>query len=242
VIAIQKPTKTPSKGRAGFVEKTMKQLLLSLLFSCMMYLGFGQANNPYNQKGIDYVNSLSIISGDVKAGKVKEFNEESIRFYTGKIPLKTQANSELAATIVKTIKTPGFSFTKLLSESDLSSASKQFLNDIYFVKKGTSREQYKILLEQKSAAIQLKDIPVKEKELLLSLCAIAYHQNSMAQGRLLSAGEPSGNCILSGPEGSGPIDCILGGAILGAILGFKLCGWGCALGGAVIGGIVGAFS
>ncbi|MBC7935972.1 MAG: hypothetical protein H7Y86_11535 [Rhizobacter sp.] len=219
----------------------MKKSLLPLLLCCLTVPGFAQANNPYNQKGIDYVNSLNIISADIKAGRVKEFSAESVKYYTGIIPLKVEANADMAATIVKRMKSTNASLTQVLAESNLSTTAKQYLHDIYYVKRGTTTDQYKLLLEQKSSGLLKQDLAVPEKEMLLSLSAIAYNRSKDVQDNFQGK-EPSGNCILSGDGGSGPVDCILAGAILGATIGWRICGLWCALGGAVIGGVAGAFS
>jgi len=241
MVTTQKPIKIPLKGRTGFVGKIMKKLLLPLFLCCATFPGFTQENNPYNQKGIDYVNSLNIISADIKAGRVKEFNQESIKYYTGKIPLKVEANADMAAAIVKRMKATDASLTQVLAESSLSPATKQYLSDIYYVKKGTSLEQYKTLLSQKTSALLKQNVAAAEKELLLSVFAIAYNRSKDIQEKLQGK-EPSGNCILTGEGGSGPVDCMMAGAIVGATLGWQICGVWCALGGAIIGGVAGAFS
>ena len=51
---------------------------MNMFFVLLALNGMAQDNNPYNKRGIDYYNSLNIISADFNAGKVKEINQESL--------------------------------------------------------------------------------------------------------------------------------------------------------------------
>ena len=218
----------------------MKKLFLTALIAVSGFLCFAQANNSYNQRGIDYIASVNMIGSDIASGKVKDFTEQSIKDYSAKIPLKTESSMAMVAEIIKTIKASDFNFGTMLDKSSLSAAAIRDFKDIYYLPKGTTAENYKALLSAKTDWVNQEKISGAEKELLLSVIAIAYNMQSSSQNK---QGAPAqSNCEVFGPDGSGPVNCIVAGAVVGAYIGFRICGIWCALGGAVVGGVLGSFT
>ncbi len=205
--------------------------------TCWSILCFAQPNNPYDQKGIDYATSVSIVSADFDAGKVKEFNTETLNKYSKMVPLQNQVSMDMVAGITKTLKAPNFSFTGFVNGSSLSAFAKQIVPQLLNVKK-VSQDEFRKYLAAKVDEIKTAKIDNPERELLLSLTAISYHVHAAGYGR-------SRGCQIQTPTYSGPAEpetCMVMGATVGGMIGFSLCGFFCGLGGAIIGGVVGALS
>jgi hypothetical protein len=218
----------------------MKRILKLVFFYLLLLqnsISFSQSNNPYNQRGIDYMASLSIITNDIRNHTVSDINQTTIDRYSSLIPLQTQASTEMASTIIRTVKSPGFTLSGFIDNSSLSSDAKQSFRDAFLITGERSWNEYQSDLVSKVNAIKNGRLPTDEKELLLSLIAVTYNASPALQGR---SGEAI--CTAFGAEGSGPIPCWVAGAAVGAVVGFRICGVWCALGGAVIGGVVGSMS
>ena len=212
----------------------MKTLFYLFVLSFTSITGFAQSNNPYNQRGLDYVSSLDIIANDFNNGKVKEFNEETIAYYSASLPLRGQASTEMAASIFKTLKTPDFSISKFIDESKFSETGKSVCRDIFFGEKGMSEEAYKERLVSKVDDLNKAELDEAEKETLLSVIAIVYHTQPATQAtQRLSCHAALGDLTT-------PMSCIAVGAAMGGFLGYTICGPACGIGGAIIGGVVGA--
>ena len=61
-----------------------KIVIAGILFHLTISV-FAQKNNPYNQVGLDYVESVKIISEDYNNGKIKDLTKETIEGFTKKI-------------------------------------------------------------------------------------------------------------------------------------------------------------
>jgi hypothetical protein len=196
---------------------------------------FAQSNNPYSQRGIDYMTSLRMISDDARTRGVNDFNQSTLDYYSNLIPLRGQATTEMASTILRTVKSSNFTLLNFIDNSTLSVNAKQSLKDIFKAPVGQSRQDYQLGLASKADIIKNGKLQNGEKELLLSVIAITYNATPLQQINSASA-----ECIAFGEGGSGSIPCWVAGATLGAIIGWQICGIWCSLGGAVIGGVIGA--
>lgn len=205
---------------------------------------FGQANNPYDNQGVNYVNSLALIRDDFFAGKATEFNEATLNYYSRQVPLRNSVTVELAATVVNNMKDPTFSYTAVIDRASLSGFSKNMLKNVIDNEHHLDNSGYQADLSVKTNEVLSADIPATEKEFVLSLIAIAYHTADPGSSEILANGRQRG-CWITGPYGSGPgtrEQCIAAGAMLGGILGYSICGFLCGLGGAIVGGVAGALS
>lgn len=229
----------------------MKSLLLSTGLALFTAFTFAQANNPFNQKGIDYVASLVRIQNDYKAGNAKNFSEETLKYYSKSLPLQTQVSVDVASSIINTRNNGNLDFSSFIGKSSLSDLSKKTLTETIFGAKTRTDESYKANITAKIDVIQNSNISAGEKELVLSLMAISYNvarSGSNIYGlSQISAMQNVRNrgCWISGPYGEGPgsdAQCIAAGALVGGIIGWSICGFWCALGGAIIGGVVGGLS
>ncbi len=210
---------------------------MNMFFVLLALNGMAQDNNPYNKRGIDYYNSLNIISADFNAGKVKEINQESLSKYSRLIPLQNQVSVELASAVVKTIKSPGFTLGELINKSSLSSYAKETVPQLLNVR-GVSTAEFRKFLTAKTDEIKMAKISEAEKEILLSFVAISYHSTAAFTGR-------RGDCRVEMPNYSGPVSpetCIAAASVAGFFIAFPICGILCGLGGAIIGGVASALS
>ena len=198
---------------------------------------FAQKNNPYNQRGVDYITSLKMISNDVRTRGVNDFNQSTLDYYSNLIPLRTQASTEMASTILKTLKSSNFNLMNFIDNSALSANAKQSLKDVFKGPVGQNWQDYQFGLVSKADNIKNGNLQSGEKELLLSIIAITYNATPLQQTNSSSA-----ECIAFGEGGSGPIPCWVVGATIGGIIGNAICGLWCGLGGAIIGGVIGALS
>jgi len=220
--------------------KKILNLVFAALFVTVNTVSLAQSNNPYDQRGIDYMSSMQIISNDVKNRGVKDLSQSTLDYYSRKIPLQTQASEEMAGTILRTIKTPGFNLSAFVNNSALSKDAKRAIKDIYTGSRDQSPEAFRTALVAKVDHINEMALPPAEKELVLSLAAITYHAvSSNGQLRAPNPGEDS-PCVIFGEGGSAPIPCWVAGALAGGMIGASICGLWCGLGGAVIGGVIGA--
>lgn len=216
----------------------MKNLLLMIALVAIVIDSFSQKNNPLNQRGLDFVASIDIISADFNAGKVKAFDQETILSYSKVLPLQHTASVDLAANVVRTIKDPGYRFLDVVNNSSLSDFSKDLLPKLINTER-LSIEHFRNSLSNMVQEITSEKISPSEKELLLSLTAISYN---IAANSSLGRGA---NCYFDGPNGTVALnreECITAGAMMGGLLGFSICGPWCALGGAIVGSIAVALS
>lgn len=211
----------------------MKTLLLYLSASLFTLSGISQSNNPFNKRGIDFQTSINIIQTDYYAGKVKEFNEETIDRYKKLIPLTVQTDLQMANKVISAIKDPGYNFQNALNRSKLSAFGKEVMN-LIINPKHLDLRSYKQQLVKKVDEIKVTSIPSDEKEFLFTVVAISYN---MARDE-----KPKQECFVEGIFGDTPVPCWVAGAVEGAVIGYAECGIWCAIGGAVVGAVSGAFS
>jgi hypothetical protein len=211
---------------------------------------FCQSNNPYNQKGIDYVNSLNIILDDVDSGQVSTIDQTVINNYTSTIPFIGQATVEMAGTIMNIVKTPKVKLDSVLENSTLSESSKNVLESVAnYDNSGVI--SYQDFLTETVTDITVNNIwdpvPQAEKEMVLTIIASAYHISGIMNGSGTTTAlerrrnNPNPGCVAQSDTGETwlePGGCIILGATVGAITGYSICGWLCAAGGAVIGGVL----
>lgn len=211
----------------------MKNFIFSIGLAMLCVTGHAQENNKYNQRGVDFNTSVGMIQADYYAGKVKEFNDETVRKYSKAIPLQNQASMELVTTITKTLKAPNYNFLSEVAKCNLSSYGKQKILGL-FRQKDQTQDDYNKMLSNQASEITKAEISPREKELLLSLVAITYNYVESTH-RTNNA-----TCYITGEDGTSTIPCSLAGAMIGGIIGFQVCGILCALGGAVIGAVLGS--
>jgi hypothetical protein len=212
----------------------MKRILTGFLATLLAFVSFAQDNNPYNGKGTDFNTSYTLIKNDYAAGKVTRFDERTIAAYSRKIPLGATMTADLSAQILHTMNAPDFNLTTFIQQSNLTPFSQQVFLDV--LTKPLPDRTYQENIRIKVDAVKLAEIPEAERELVLSLLAVAYNLKD-----ILPANARQG-CIISGPDGSGegtPGQCAVAGAVIGGLIGWGICGFWCALGGAIVGGVIG---
>jgi hypothetical protein len=193
-----------------------------------------QENNPFDQTGKDFVESLKIIKQDFKDGIIKDFSKEAVSKYSKSLPLKTNIDLDMAATVFAKIKTPDFSIEKAVNESNLSKSSKKILLTLASNPDKFNLSEMKDYLVKETENVKNMDLKGDEKEFVLSTIAITYRELDNTNEQCYCDGH--------GPNGSGHLDCTTCGVIMGGIIGWSICGPLCGLGGAVVGGVVGALS
>lgn len=214
----------------------MRKLLMTGTMFLLVMGVYAQKNNPFNERGVQYVESLEIIRADLEAGKVKDFNEESIRHYASSLPFQTEASVETVTQILATLKDPGFNFDEQLERTNLSDFAKKFLRDM-LPNSQFSKEEYQQSLIRSVDVVRHSDIDDEEKEMLLTQVAIGYN--------IMETNSWDGSdCWLTINGLTPPTreSCAFAGALAGGIVGTMLCGWICGGIGAVVGGIAGYLS
>ncbi len=211
----------------------MKTLLIGFGMLLLSLHSVAQPNNPYNQRGVDYVASLKLITDDIKAGKVKEFSQEALAQYSRAIPLQTQVSPELVAEIIRTIKAPGFNLITFLSNSNLPIFVKRSLNELYQKSQTLGIKEFQEYLVTKTEEVNAGTANSTEKEAVLTNLAFASRATQT-------------NCSIDLGDGTtmpiyGTGWCMVVGAVAGFGVGFGLCGLWCGIGGAVIGAVVFGF-
>ena len=206
----------------------MKTIFISTALLMLTCYSFAQSNNPYNQRGLDYVASIKLITNDYYAGKVKEFNKETIDYYAAKIPLQTQTKPtmEMVSSIAKGLKAPGFNLPQSIESSSLSEFSKETISETWNIQ--NSPDALKGLVAEVDK-INESNISGSEKENLLSLVAISYN---VCNERIKDSGFAGRYPSLGG---------LTAGAFFGFIIG-GVFGPGGAFIGMVAGGLLGGLS
>jgi len=197
-------------------------------------LSFGQANNPYNQTGIDLINASNAIARDYKDGKIKDVNQATIDYYY-KALLPGYQTIKLA------------DFTAIMTEiaaSDNPTAIKKSK----FSEQGQAFLQ-KSLTDYSTTAlvndVKASKISEEEKKNILIVLAGNYNlaiahtpaKATSTTGKGPNADFEFGNPFETQPMLSeGPATMLWG--FLGAVVGFYMCGPWCAVGGFIIGAII----
>ncbi len=213
-------------------------LLLAISIGTTLY---SQDNNPQNQTGIDFASSLGIIKSDFDNGVISAFDESSIAKYSRSLPLNISARFENVTSIVSRLKSADFNFENILSVSSFSQFSKNILSELAKNPDHLTKEGYLQALISKVDLINQSILPADEKKLMLSLAAAIYH--TVDSGTTSSFGAKSNNCWGTGPDGSGPVDCVVVGIVAGTVVGSLICGfWPCGVIGGIVGGIIGGLT
>lgn len=215
-------------------------LSIAMLIACCT---FAQQNNPYNQRGIDYMKSFNLIKTDYQAGKIKELNEATLDYYSKAVPLQNSISMELASDIIKAFKNQPIDADQVVKETNLSDYSKKTLLEFIKNTKGLHDEDLKSFYVKKNDEISGSKISTEEKEFLLTLSAINYNaldRNANIVGRAFGE-DDDGGCAVQGGGATTSIsngECILLAASIGAAIGWRICGGWCAAGGAVLFGVL----
>lgn len=212
-----------------------KILFMSIAFSSLVCVG--QENNPYNAKGVQYLASLKLIKDDVAAGKVKDFTEESLQYYSNVVPLKNQVSLDVATKVIQTLKNRDLDFNSIVNESNLTPTSKQHYRELYEASVRRGPAGFREFVRQKVEVIKRSRIGEAERESLLSLAAILYHGVEARRGCVTTITTAEG--VMVDDTGTG---CIVLGMAIGYLAGNLICGTLCGIGGAIVGGVIGALT
>ena len=199
----------------------MKKLYFALAFFAGLATVVAQSNNPFNSRGVDFLNSFTILTADYQAGKIKSLDQATLDYYSKTLPGRPKATVAMAAAVVDGVKksTP----EKVIEQSGLSPAAKDFLK-----KSLQSNSQLDNLVGQ----VNVSKLPTNEKEIVLTSMAVTYHLRKHKDRQQI---DPD-RCTINDQ----PASCASVGAGLGIIIGTAICGLPCAVGGALIGGLVGS--
>jgi len=212
----------------------MKKMLFMLGALIISGAAFSQPNNPNNKRGTDFVTSVSIIQNDYYAGKIKEFNDETLARYKKIIPLQVQADMKLVNSVIEVIRNPKFNYQQFVNNSRLSVLGKEILT-LLPNPKGLDERSFNALLINKVDEVKRAKLDVNEKDFLFDVIAMRVSSVPFFT-------DVQTECSLVGTEGNPKVPCWMSGMIIGATTGMQLCGPWCALGGAIIGAVAGAFS
>jgi hypothetical protein len=221
----------------------MRKLKLLLVGTFITILGKGQEVNPYNEQGLQLLKSIRMVSEDVSLGSIQEYSQETINNYAAKLPVKTEMTVDLLSSILKTIKSPGFTILKFLENSSMPVLMKRIFKEVLYYSGDPARLDAVKRLNELTVEVMRSELDEVQKEMSLTIIAMVFNDNGFSHALRGSPKEPS--CYVFGPDGSGVAHgatCIFLGAITGAWIGFEMCGVFCMVGGAIVGGIVGALS
>lgn len=192
-----------------------------------------QKDNPYHQRGVDFITSYKTIIKDHQAGMIGSVDQGTIDEYTKKIPLKTTATVEMVSDLVKLSGTKPIQLDEMLQQMKVSSYTREMLSSIIKNPDLQSSEEWKRDLIAKNSEISRAGIKDFEKELLLTVSAITYQALSDEESGVASREvcEVEVNGI---PGTMSANQCLAVAAGVGFVVGFNTCGFWCGLGGAVI--------
>jgi hypothetical protein len=220
----------------------MKKIFISLSLMLSFTILFAQSNNPYNQTGLDIVNSIKMVKADFDAGKVKEFNQETFNHYLNVIPLQkpkgaSDVGLDLVSAVVKGIKNPNSNINEVINNSSFSLAGRDEFLNIVNIQKTTDKLG---ALTLKTNDIINSSMPSNEKQILLILIATHYNLENerINSNGVFPASFKYGNTL---PMGICPPENIAFGCSVGAIFGQAFGPWGIVIG-CVVGGILGALT
>ena len=219
-----------------------KFIAVCVAFGCLQTGLIAQENNPFNQHGVDYFRSLEIISYDFKAGKVTEFTEESLAYYSKTLPLTGTATVDMAASIIKKVKSENNNLNVEINKMPIALVGKEALLGMVRNYSQMNTSDYLNYLSSQCKVLSSSDIPDFDKQFVLTIIAIAYNgsQNQNFSGNVAR----NADCTISADGVSEGIPCWLAGVVIGGSFGAGIpgCGLPCIIGGAIIGGIVGSLS
>lgn len=203
----------------------MKNIFTFALILLVTSLSNAQKNNPFNEKGKQFFESIEMITTDYSNGKIKGFDKNTVLAYSKKVPIENDITMDIVGKTIKAVQTK--TVKEVVSESKLSSTSQQIIIDMYYSEKSLTSLVDTVLGSK---------LQKEENELLLTMLAINnyYRTNTLPK----SLQNRTGGCDLNGIPAPGA--CIAVGAIVGGSIGAGLCGVPCAIGGAIIGALAGA--
>ena len=138
----------------------------------------------------------------------------------------------LAGEVIKNVKQDPLPFSAVLKNSSLKPEVQREISLMLEHGLASDDAKHREWLTEKTATLLKSTLGSSEKELLLSLIAIQYHQGEMNNaGRLRCNTSVNGRVV---EQGVG-MDCAGAAALVGFTLGYTFCGFYCGLGGAVIG-------
>lgn len=228
----------------------MKKLIFLPLFKLVLSITiYAQDNNPYDSKGIKVKESVVYILNEIKSGKIKNYDQETLNEYSKVLAMETRISVEMVAEIYKAFNDRDFNLAAKLNTSDFSSEFNRLNIEIYDGAKSMNKKTFQGFLKSKVLEIQNSGLSDLEKENLLTMCSMIYHLSSLdgttIDGSSIALDSESQNyarngiCTVSADGQTNQIPCGVAGAIIGATIGHTICGLWCGIGGGVIGFIVG---
>jgi|GEM_PF-6676272 len=199
----------------------MRNFHLFILAITISTLASAQTNNPLNYKGNELVKSLDLIFTDYNAGKINDFDENTINSYSKKIFINNRITMDVVGETINSVKSK--SFSEVLKQSTLSKFSKDILSNANSSKKSLAQLVTEVVSNNTLSKI--------EKDGLLTYLAII---NALQTYTVPNRGP----CTING--GSGPGACTIAGAGIGFIIGNAACGPPCGIGGIIVGAIIGS--
>lgn len=191
-----------------------------------------QPNNPYNQAGIDFVKSAQLIAKEIKTGSVKTADEATIKKLQAIIPSKTQMSPTLAGEVLRAVTKSPLPFSETLTASSLKPEVQREISLMLEHRIASDETKHQAWLTEKTDNLLKSVFDARDKELLLSLVAIQYHQGEFGDmGRIRCNTSVNGRVV---DEGEG-MECAGAAALVGFTIGYTFCGFYCGLGGAVVG-------
>lgn len=222
----------------------MKKILVLSFASVLLLMNIAsiaQSNNPYNQKGIDFMASIKTIKQDYESGKVAGFTDDAINNYSKTLPLKIEnLDPGLVSSVVNTVKTKNSDVVSFINNSSMSTFAKQTTNDLLSICKAPNAL---VNLSNQVTQINASAASARDKEFALTLTAVLYNYISDNIARAATNGTSTNNasvdCFIDGVPAPCTTVGAIAGVVIGATLGYACCGPVGGLVGGLVGGIVG---
>jgi hypothetical protein len=186
-------------------------------------------SNKYNSKGTKVKESFITASNDFNDGIFNDFSQAFLDNYSISLSLDTTVPNGLVSSLYSTMSDQNFDHNTYINNTSLSTNAKEITIEILNSLKNDPRTEFQSNLEEKVTEINSSSLNDNEKEMLLSICATSYQLSTVTVNNFRN--------------GNGPWQEIgtIGGAIIGYVGGFLLCGNICGGVGAIIGGFIGNF-
>lgn len=228
----KKLLKTRPKDRRLWIIN-MKTIILYLLAIVIWSDSTAQSNNPYNDMGKRYFESVNKIVTDIKENGFKGNDQKSLDYYASLSSIQLKMNPALAAKLYE-INSKPLNPSEIIKNSTVSQQSKDFTTKIISIPEKLNVEETTKYLENLSRDVKNSKLSEDEKSLNLMLISVA---NYSSQNRA----HDSRGCTIEtehGPKWLSPYQCVLMGAAIGAYIGWEICGGWCAVGGAILIGVI----
>ena len=212
----------------------MKNIILYLLAIVIWSDSFAQSNNPYNDMGKKYFESVNKIVGDIKENGFKGNDQKSLDYYASLSSIQLKMNPALAAKLYE-INSKPLNPAEIIKNSTISQQSKDFSLKTISVPEKLNIDETTKYFENLSREVKNSKISEQEKSLNLMLISVA---NYSSQNR---DNNDSKGCSIETERGTKylePWECVAVGATIGAFIGYNICGPWCAVGGAVVLGVI----